>query len=86
MYVFSSEMTSQPYEDYFQLSIVPKQKNLGQENEGGKFEVFGKIISMLEDWYSQNRQLYLGSNMYILFVNSYFCVLNAHPKTPSWPF
>ena len=40
MYVFSSDMTSQSYDDNFQLCSVTKQKNLGDENNAGKFEVY----------------------------------------------
>ena len=40
MYVFSSDMTSRPYEDNFQLGSVAKYKNLGGKNDAGKFDVF----------------------------------------------
>ena len=40
MYAFSSDMTSRPYEDNFQLDSVAKQKNLGGRNEAGKFDAF----------------------------------------------
>ena len=43
MYVFSSDMTSRPYEDNFQLGSVAKYKNLGGKNDAGKFDVFWKI-------------------------------------------
>ena len=45
-----------------------------------------KIISMLKNWYSQNPQPQLRSNMYIFQDDFHFCALSVHPKTPDWPF
>ena len=40
MCVFSSDMTSKPHEDNFQLGSVAKEKNLAGKNDAGKFDVF----------------------------------------------
>ena len=40
IYVLSSDMTSEAYEDNFQLCSVSKLKNLGVENNARKFGVF----------------------------------------------
>ena len=44
------------------------------------------FISMLKNWYSQNPQPQLRSNMYISFGDFYFWALCAHSKTHDWPF
>ena len=86
MYIFSSDMISQPYEDNFQLFSVAKQKNLGGKMTPEKFRFFEKFIFMLKNGYSQNPQPQLRSNMYIFHGDFHFCALSAHPKTPDWPF
>ena len=49
MYVFSSDMTSRPYEDNFQLSSVAKEKNLGGKMTLENLTFSEKFIFMLEN-------------------------------------
>ena len=58
MHNFSLEMIFRAMRIIFSHNLSQNREiNLGEENDGGKFEVFGKkFISMLKNWYSQNPQ------------------------------
>ena len=45
-----------------------------------------KFIFMLKNWYSQDPQPQLRSNMHISYGDIRFLGLSAHPKTPDLPF